>query len=110
MGVLLVVTLSIAPDSIRSTLAVAAALLVNASTTAGFAALDALAAESFCTKRKATAVGRLASIGAQVVNASLSKSPPLLVAVTASLMALGAASVFALPAPEVVEEAAVDNP
>ena len=115
-GVLLVVTLSIAPDSIRSTLAVAAALLVNASTTAGFAALDALAAESFCTKRKATAVGllcavgRVASIGAQVVNASLSKSPPLLVAVTASLMALGAASVFALPSPEVVEEAAVDNP
>ena len=115
-GVLLVVTLSIAPDSIRSTLAVAAALLVNASTTAGFAALDALAAESFSTKRKATAVGllcavgRVASIGAQVVNASLSKSPPLLVAVTASLMALGAASVFALPPPEVVEEAAVDNP
>ena len=115
-GVLLVVTLSIAPDSIRSTLAVAAALLVNASTTAGFAALDALAAESFCTKRKATAVGllcavgRVASIGAQVVNASLSKSPPLLVAVTASLMALGAASVFALPSPEVAEEVAVDNP
>ena len=114
-GVLLVVTLSIAPDSIRSTLAVAAALLVNAATTAGFAALDALAAESFCTKRKATAVGllcavgRVASIGAQVVNASLAKSPPLLVAVTASLMALGAASVFALPA-AVAEEVVVDNP
>ena len=58
-GVLLVVTLSIAPESIRSTLAVAAALLVNAATTAGFAALDAVAAESFCTKRKATAVGLL---------------------------------------------------
>ena len=113
-GVLLVAALAVAPDSIRSTLAVAAALLVNASTTAGFAALDALAAESFCTKRKATAVGllcavgRVASIGAQVVNASLSKSPPLLVAVTASLMALGAASVFALPSPEVVEVAAGD--
>ena len=79
------------------------------------AALDALAAESFCTKRKATAVGllcavgRVASIGAQVVNASLAKSPPLLVAVTASLMALGAASVFALPA-AVAEEVVVDNP
>ena len=114
-GVLLVAALAVAPDSIRSTLAVAAALLVNAATTAGFAALDALAAESFCTKRKATAVGllcavgRVASIGAQVVNASLSKSPPLLVAVTASLMALGAASVFALPA-AVAEEVVVDNP
>ena len=68
----------------------------------------------YCTKRKATAVGllfavcRVASIVAQVVNASLSKSPPLLVAVTASLMALGAASVFALPSPEVVEVAAGD--
>ena len=104
----------LAPWALSVVLAVAAALLVNASTTAGFAALDALAAESFCSKRKATAVGllcavgRVASIGAQVVNASLSKSPPLLVAVTASLMALGAASVFALPSPEVVEVAAGD--
>jgi len=117
-GVVLVLALAVAPEAGRATLAVAAALLVNASTTAGFAALDALAAESFDSKRKATAVGllcavgRVASICAQVVNASLARSPARLVAVTTLLMALGAASVFfvpALPQPESVVETTADD-
>ena len=89
----------------RKGVAVAAALAVNACSAAGFSSLDALAAESFAADRRATAVGllcavgRVASIAAQLVNAALAERPALLVFATAALMCLGAVATFALPEP-----------
>ena len=71
------------------------AMLFNAATTAGWAALDALTAESFPRHDRAsavgflTAVGRVASIAAQYINGALQSSPPLLLSVTAAFMFFG---------------------
>lgn len=75
-----------------------AAVVFNAAATSGWASLDALSAESFPAFERATAlgiltsIGRVASITAQFVNASLIDSPPLLLTVTASFMLLGTLS------------------
>ena len=106
--VLLAVSLGGEADGLAAwekTAAVAAALVVNAATTAGFSALDALAAESFDAARRAThvgllcAIGRVASISAQLVNSTLAESPALLVAVTSALMCLGALATFGIREP-----------
>ena len=78
------------------------AMLFNAFTTAGWAALDAFTAETFAKNDRATAlgllnaVGRVASISAQYVNGSLAKSPAALLTVTALFMFLGTLSVVGL--------------
>jgi len=79
-----------------------AACLFNAFTTAGWAALDALTAESFPAADRATAVGvltavgRVASIAAQYVNGSLAAIPAVLLSVTAAFMFAGTLAVAGL--------------
>lgn len=78
------------------------AMVFNASATAGWAALDAISAESFKTADRATAlgvltaVGRLASVAAQFVNGSLASRPPVLLTVTALFMLGGTLAISGL--------------
>ena len=84
---------------------VALALAFNAFATAGWNALDCLSAECFRAPVRAralgalTAAGRVASIAAQCVNASLASRAPVLLSVTSAFMLVGAAASLALPEP-----------
>lgn len=88
---------------------VSAAVIFNAASTAGWASLDALSAESFSARERATAlgfltaIGRVASIIAQFVNAQLIAHPPQLLAVTAAFMLFGTLATLGLKEPKHVD-------
>ena len=93
------------PQHADAAAVVGLAVAFNACATAGWNSLDSLSAESFHPSVRATAfgvltcVGRLASIAAQLVNGSLARSVPQLLAVTGTLMLLGCAGAACLHEP-----------
>lgn len=112
MGLASLAALSLAAElQTNPTLAftVSAAVIFNAASTAGWASLDALSAESFSARERATAlglltaIGRVASIVAQFVNAKLIAHPPQLLAVTAAFMLAGTLATLGLKEPKHVD-------
>ena len=82
-------------DASSEGMVIAAACLFSATSNAGWNALDVLSTEAFSREVRATAfatlagTGRVASVCAQLVNGSLSKDAPTLLAITAAMMGVG---------------------
>lgn len=107
-----------AADASSRPLVILAACTFSAASNAGWNALDVLSVEAFSVEIRATAFamlaasGRVASIGAQVINGALSEDSSTLLGVTSAVMLIGCAGAAVVPRPRLgadVSPAAADD-